>query len=156
MLYGDLEYNPETGEFFRNSKKLGGKRSKYATLRFQGKVRKAHVVAWFIYYGEWPTPQIDHEDGNKRNNAISNLRLVDTSTNCHNQFGARSSNKQSGFQGVKVVKYKSGTVRYRAVICINNKDVHLGMYGTPEEAHQVYIKRKKELLRERTTNSNIN
>ena len=154
MVIDDLEYIPETGEFFRKGKKLGGTRSKYITLRFKGKVHKAHKVAWFFYYGEWPSSQIDHIERNKKNNSIQNLRLVDTSTNCHNQFGARVSNKETGLQGVKVVKYRSGTIRYRAVICIDKVDIHLGMYGTAEEAHQVYMNRKKELLIERTTTSN--
>jgi len=35
--------------------------------------------------------------------------------------------------------------RYRAVISVNRKSVHIGMYDTPEEAARAYNKKSKEL-----------
>lgn len=38
-------------------------------------------------------------------------------------------------QGASLLK---GSCKYRATISIDNKNVYLGLYDTPEEAHQVY------------------
>lgn len=148
ILRDNLEYNVVSGVFTRCGQELGGVNSKYTTIRYLGKAVKAHVLAWYFCHGKWPTQQLDHKDRNKKNNAIGNLREVNTSQNCHNQFGARRSNKLTGLQGVKVHKRKSGTVAYRASISVCGKDLHLGLFDTPEEAHSAYMKKKVELLNE--------
>ena len=89
-------YNSETGEFFRNGrradyvhrqlihKKCGDKYRHGMAVRFEGKRRAAHRLAWFLHYGYWPDCDIDHKDGNPSNNRISNLRLCDAQTNTFN------------------------------------------------------------------------
>lgn len=134
----DLSYDPETGIFLRKGKVLKAVSNGYLTLRFEGKVRKAHRVAWFLIYGKWPKNQIDHIDRNKLNNAINNLREVNTSENCHNQSDRGNS---LGFMGVN--KHKN---KFRAKISIRGKSVHLGLFNTPEEAHNKYLEKKRELL----------
>lgn len=143
---GNLSYFPDSGNFIRNGKVLRGMSKGYLTGRFEGKVVKLHRLAWFFVHNTWPEFQIDHIDGDKTNNSYQNLRIATTSFNCHNQFGARTSNKKTGLQGVKVHKRKSGSIAYRASISIKGKDIHLGLYETPEEAHQVYLKKKMEVL----------
>lgn len=44
----------------------------------------AHRVIWAIAYGNWPTAQIDHIDGNRTNNRLENLRAVTNADNCKN------------------------------------------------------------------------
>src|SRR5687767_14401 len=35
-----------------------------------------HRVIWALHYGEWPNGEIDHIDGNAKNNRLDNLRVV--------------------------------------------------------------------------------
>lgn len=44
--------------------------------RIFGQAHYAHRVAWALHHGGWPTDEIDHQDGDRANNRISNLREV--------------------------------------------------------------------------------
>lgn len=55
----------------------------------------------------------------------------------------RKTSSRVGYTGV----YQENN-RYRAVISINRKSVHLGMFDTPEEAAEAYNKKSKELFGE--------
>jgi hypothetical protein len=44
----------------------------------------AHRVIWALEYGRWPDGQIDHIDGDRANNRISNLRDVSQAENTRN------------------------------------------------------------------------
>lgn len=55
----------------------------------------------------------------------------------------RKTSSKAGYTGV----YKENN-RYRAVISINRKSVHIGMFATAEEAAQAYNKKSKELYGE--------
>lgn len=77
--------------------------------------------------------QVDHIDRNKLNNTRDNLRLTNNNGNQHNQTKYR--NNVTGFKGVS---YQKITRKYRSLITINRKQIHLGYYNTPEEAHEAY------------------
>lgn len=72
---------------------------------------------------------IDHIDGDKKNNNLSNLRRIPTRENT-----ARS--KQNSF-GRGVTKYRN---RFGVNIGIDGERFYLGSYDTPEEAQYVYLK----------------
>lgn len=147
MLKKILQYDEITGDFIRlvssnpnNIGKAGHKASKngYVRIEVLGKKYLAHRLAWLYVHGNWPSNIIDHIDGCKHNNKISNLRDVSQTTNLENQKTARS-NSKSGFLGV--IKEKSN--KYRAQIVVNKKQVRLGPFDTKEEAASHYLEFKE-------------
>jgi len=91
-----------------------------------------HRLAWLVYYGELPASgvHIDHIDGNRKNNAIANLRLATASENGQNRKRVNS-NSASGVPGVHWYKaYK----KWSAEVMVNRVKIHLGYFNTIEEA----------------------
>ena len=113
--------------------------SGYRRIGIHHKQFRAHQAAWAIMTGEWPTGQVDHKNGDRSDNRWCNLRLVTQSINSQNLHRARSDNR-SGFLGV----HRHGP-NWAAVIHFNGKRTRLGSYPTPEEAHSVYLERKRQI-----------
>lgn len=152
-----LDYDRDTGFFtwkkrvpdqfsetagFTNAHKCALWNSKYAgrsagTFNAYGYVvikslrASAHRLAWLHVHGEWPSKQIDHINGNRSDNCISNLRLADHRQNQANS--PRRSTKSSKFKGV----YKYGN-RWKAFIGLNRKTRYLGIFKTEAEAAAAY------------------
>lgn len=77
--------------------------------------------------------QIDHKDGNPRNNQLLNLRPA---TNTQNQMNSKiQSNNKSGYKGVYWCKLMQ---KWKARIQVNGKRIHLGYFDDPKEAHEAY------------------
>jgi hypothetical protein len=143
-----LHYDPETGVFTwrvsRSNVKAGTEAgfvhsNGYRYIKFQRKDLLGHRLAFLYMTGAWPEHHIDHINGHPSDNRWCNLRPVDRSANMQNQRKAQSHNR-SGFLGV----YRNGS-RWRAKIDLDGKRKHLGYYDTPEEAHEAYLKAKREL-----------
>ena len=76
---------------------------------------------------------IDHINGNKLDNRLSNLRSATRHQNSGNR-GANKNNK-SGYKGVN---FYSKNNSWKAQIMDNGKKRHIGYYATPEEAALAY------------------
>lgn len=149
QLHDLLSYDPSEGIFrwkitrpglARVGSIAGTKnREGYIQIKVNAKMHGAHRLAWFYVHGEWPLLLIDHINGVSGDNRICNLRLASPTENAENQRRAKTGNS-SGFLGVS--KHYKG---WRAIIGTNGKHIQLGTYKTPEEAHQVYLKAKREL-----------
>lgn len=94
-----------------------------------------HRIAWLYHYGEWPKEIVDHIDGNKLNNAISNLRDVSIQMNMQNI----RSHKKNKFGLLGVYSYGS---RFQSHIIVNGKSIFLGIFNTALEAHQAHVAAK--------------
>lgn len=137
-----LVYDPDSGELVwrdrfgsRTEKgKLAGSINAvgYRIIKICKRDLLAHRIAWFICHGNLP-PIIDHIDGNKLNNSITNLRAADKSLNGANR--GKQANNTSGFKGVKR-RYR----KWIAQIHINGKNIYLGSFDTPEAAAAAYDK----------------
>lgn len=152
QLKAILHYNKDTGEFtrsvqvgpFKKGTIAGTKlNTGYISIRVNKTYFQAHRLAWLYIHGNWPKGWIDHINHIKSDNRISNLRDVTWSDNLHNLSSAKKQNK-SKLLGVS--PYKS---RWIAQIQRNGKKIHIGIFDTPEQAHQEYIKKKFELLKHR-------
>lgn len=143
-----LTYNPETGQFHR---RVSAGRSKagalagtqhpkgYWSIHLDKRAYYSHRLAWFYVHAVWPEGEIDHINGFKGDNRISNLRPVSVSVNQQNRR-SHQANNQLGFMGVTRHEHL-----YRATIVVAGKQVRLGRYKTPEEAHQVYLAAKRRM-----------
>lgn len=105
----------------------------YIYINIDKKLYLAHRLAWLYIYGTWPINQIDHINGIKNDNRIENLRDVTVRKN--------SQNKKIHRNGKLVGCYfNKNNKKWRAKIQIKNKDYHLGLYNTEQEAHEAYLK----------------
>lgn len=129
----DLWYDPETGNFWRKAGCLNV--SGYRQIWFQGKQHMEHRVAWYLHYGEWPIDQIDHINGNRGDNRISNLRQASNSENLCNR--KKPKNNTSGYKGVS---WNSSRQAWQATIRRNGSNKNLGYFATREEAASIYGK----------------
>lgn len=146
-----LSYDPETGLFtrikgVRVNRKLLGKPTGYKRpdgyirIVVNGKRYFAHRLAWWYVHGVIPECNIDHKNGVKNDNRICNLRLDSNSENNQN-INVLSAHNKSGYQGVSWWESKR---KWRATITIKNKQMYLGYYDTPEEAHEAYLCAKRK------------
>lgn len=143
-----LSYDCESGVFIwlknmnsraRKAGEAGCKdKQGYIQIRINKKEYRAHRLAWFYINGVWPSDFIDHIDGIKDNNIISNLRVVTNSQNQMNRTHTKFN--KAGFKGVS---FKEKTGKYEAYIQTNGIHKNLGSYDCAEDAHNAYIKASK-------------
>ena len=115
--------------------------NEYVSITVDAGRYRAHRLAWLYHYGSFPNGEIDHIDGNKSNNSIENLRDVSHAENMQNIKSVTRKNKD-GLMGATLYKR---TNRWQALIRVNGKQKHIGYFKTAIEAHQAYIKVKREL-----------
>lgn len=146
-----LEYNPETGlwtwlstlSIRRVSGSQAGelKKNGYIFIGIDCERYRAHRLAWFYVYGKWPQYQIDHINGNRSDNRLVNLRLATNKENSTNRDKNR--NNTSGFKGVF---WNKRSKKWTAKINNGSKQIHLGNFYDPLDAHNAYIKASKTLF----------
>lgn len=89
----------------------------------------AHRIAYAIYYGTWPTNQIDHISGNKSDNRISNLRDVTSAENARNRpLPIDSTSRHIG------VSWDGRRCKWRAMVGVHGKNRHIGYFTDIEDA----------------------
>ncbi len=115
----------------------------YRYIRINKKAVLEHRVAWFLVYGEWPHPTIDHINMVRSDNRFCNLRIATISENNRNR--PKQSNNTSGYKGVTLDK---NTNKYQAKITHNKITHSLGSYDSAAEAATAYQTAAKELHNE--------
>lgn len=143
-----LHYNPETGIFtwinplskIKKSGDVAGSlhHSGYIQIKISKKLYTAHRLAFLYMNGSFPYDCVDHINGKKDFNAWSNLRQATKSENHQNYRKHKSSNKL----GVLGVIERNG--KFHSCIRIFGKTKHIGVYKTPDEAHQAYLEFKRK------------
>lgn len=90
-----------------------------------------------------PNTVVNHIDGDKKNNDVSNLELItQEENNAHRDstglgnHGTKQIDNTSGYVGVTKCNYNNG--KYKASIKSNGIQIHLGYFVTAEEAAIAY------------------
>lgn len=129
-----LRYEPETGKMywrerpnaqfsakFANTEAGRVDRKGYVKISVLGVSLRGHRVVWALSFGEWPSEDIDHINGQRSDNRIANLRLAGPDQNNKNR--AVSKNSKTGIIGVM----RFGR-RWRANIWHAGRNVYLGTF----------------------------
>ena len=139
-----VRYNPRTGAFrlIASGKPIGGKSShgtyKYIRIRINAHSYYAHRLAWLYVHGVWPK-LIDHINGNGLDNRLNNLRVA---THTQNHINSkRYANNKVGLKGVSI----GNAGRFRATTKHRGKQILIGHFDNPQDAHAAYINKVRQL-----------
>lgn len=136
-----LTYDPETGVFrwkVRTSIRVtvgevaGYLRDGYRFITIDGRKYRAHRLAWLYMYGVWPA-ELDHVNGDRADNRISNLREATRTQN-----NANTPIRKNNTSGVKGVCWDKRKRKWMAQIRVRGVQRFLGYYETTEEAGEAY------------------
>lgn len=143
-----LVYTPETGVFTnrtpRKKIRVGDvagaidKSNGYAKITIDRSHYYAHRLAFLYMTGAWPVNHVDHINGERADNRWANLRDVSRTVNQQNMRRA-SKTSRSGLLGA----FKKRD-RWESRIRVQGTVRHLGVFGSPEEAHAAYITAKRQ------------
>lgn len=145
-----LAYCPTTGVFTWKIKRKGtkGKGSiagrtlpnGYQIICIDYRDYRAHRLAWFIHYGEWPIHYLDHINGCPADNRIVNLRNADDAQNSQNT--RKKANAVSGYKGVRWHKVAG---KWQSRVKFRNKEYSGGFFSTVEEAGEAARQLREKL-----------
>ena len=129
------DYDSETGILTskRWGRPVGTTDSKGEGLRTR--FGRIHRLIWVWMTGDDPgTDVIDHINGDPYDNRWDNLRRCTRAQNQMNR--GDNDNSTSGYKGVT---FHWGLMKWQAAIGFMGKVHYLGVYDTPDEAHDVYL-----------------
>lgn len=89
----------------------------------------AHRLLWALEFGSWPDGEIDHINGSRTDNRISNLRCVTSLENARNL--ARPRNNTSGVIGVS---FRKSANKWYAYIRVHETMISLGFFDEFQDA----------------------
>lgn len=146
-----FDYDPDTGQL-RRKIRMGSRGAVgalvgsigsegYRVVCIDGERYYAHRLIWLHVYGMWPNAQVDHVDGDRSNNCLSNLRDVNASQNQQNLRGAR----RNSSTGIKGVFWSDRSKKYTVQIGINGKRKSLGLFSDIDVAAGVYARAASKL-----------
>ena len=142
----EIKYYPQTGIIKMRDynykdkpwkiKKCSCNGKGYLQIYIGDKKYYVHRVIYKLYHPEWDIDnnsrenRIDHENRNRIDNRIINLRNV---TDQENQFNTNA----------KGYCWDKKTKKWRAQIRSNGKNIHLGRFNNEEDARKAYLDAKQ-------------
>lgn len=161
QLHSMFQYEPSTGDLFWKEKHPSpcipeGERKRwnaryagkpaitaddgkgYRRGNVQGQMLFAHRIVWAMHKGCWPNSDIDHINGQTKDNRIENLRAVSRSINMRNQKRRRNAHP------VAIGMRKSSKNTWSVSIGENGHQRYIGNYACIGQA--VKARRRAEHL----------
>jgi hypothetical protein len=141
LLIEMFDFDPETGWFtnrYSRGRAAAGSRAGSETGHGYRRIiigynkYYEHHLAWLYVNGVWPD-EIDHVNGDRSDNKISNLRVCSRSENCFNRKDG------TGISGLKEAYLDSRSLKWFSKIQLGGQQVFLGSFDSPEEAHKAYL-----------------
>lgn len=145
-----LDYDPETGIFTwretRGNRARGSQAGNlcrtngYVGIGVDGKLLKAHRLAWLWMTGTFPAGDIDHKDLCRSNNRWENLREATKITN-----GANRGLERHNTSGVKGVSWHAKSNKWQAQMVHSKKTYFLGYHADISMAALAVRLKREEL-----------
>lgn len=104
----------------------------HASVRLLGHRFKIHRLIWLWHHGTYPVGDIDHVNGNSRDNRIENLRIATSAQNAANRL-------RKSKHGVGVTVAPDGKFAARITIPGTKTRLYLGRFDTSKEAVAAYL-----------------
>lgn len=152
-LHELFAYDPSTGLFMRKVATTNKVKSTvgiwspgwankfgYTSFRIDGIAWLAHRLAWLYVHGALPGDGlwIDHKNGVRDDNRISNLRLV---TNSENQLNLSITNERSKSK-LRGAHWNARMGKYQSEFERDGKRIYLGLFESAEDAHRAHMAAK--------------
>lgn len=104
----------------------------YRKGRIFNRAYVAHRVVFAIAHGRWPTVYVDHENRNRQDNRVSNLREADEVENsCNNSYAA-------GVSQYRGVSWEGRRNRWVANCQVGGKRTQVGRFVNEIDAARAY------------------
>jgi hypothetical protein len=129
-------YDPETGKIYGVWGKEINNKNKSGYIQITLMVDKPYILyghhfAWYMSGKDMDFIELDHDNRNRSDNRICNLRLL-----------TRSEQRQNSTH--KGYSWDKRRQKYQSYITINKKHIYLGAFNTEQEARNAYLEGKKK------------
>lgn len=139
---GGLVWIKKTGRKVVPGRRVASSKThKYDSVRFRGKRLYVHRLVFALTTGSWPEHDVDHIDGDKKNNRPDNLRAATRSQNCGHK--GDSGRNTAGRMGVAWARHAQA---WSAKIMVRGVTHRLGYFKDFAEACRVRERAETELL----------
>ena len=149
-------YAPETGDLFRRQKDgtlkkcAPNQHASHPHVVADGTNYLLHRLCFAVGNQRMPTKEVDHKDGDSRNNRLDNLREA---TSAENNRNRRISVRNKS--GVKGVHWSARHQRWLAIITVNYRPIYLGLHESIDLAAAALAKHREKFHGEFANDGNI-
>jgi hypothetical protein len=137
-----FHHDPETGHLFwkiNSQRARAGNRITNRTTRYNYVYYQVSHIVWLLNTGKFPEQEIDHINGDWRDNRMSNLREA---THSQNMANMQKKDKYVGIYYLPQIR------KWEAKIMKDYKSITVGYYDTKEEAYEARKAKARELFPE--------